>query len=194
MRAIRAATTALLGAASLALAAPLAVAADGAPAPNPQAARAKAPGDFVVSPAVVAPGGRVTLSAPGCASTATASAGIFDTVTIAPGSAATATVDIDAKRGAVYTVSFNCTGGVQGTVDLTISGFPTPTATPTTLTPTPTASSTLLPPPRGVQGGLGGSMDSTSAWTYAAGGAMVLAAAGGTVLVIRRRSSAGRRH
>ncbi|MFF5970602.1 hypothetical protein ACFY7C_03645 [Streptomyces sp. NPDC012769] len=189
MRAIRAASTALLGAASLALAAPLAVAVDGAPAPHPQAARAKAPGDFVVSPAVVAPGGRVTLSAPGCASTATASAGIFDTVTIAPGSAATATVDFDAKPGAVYTVSFNCTGGVQGTVDLTIRGLPTPTPTPT-----PTASSTLLPPPRGVQGGLGGSIGSPGAWTIAAGGTMVLAAAGGAVFVIRRRSAAGRRH
>ncbi|MER7519494.1 hypothetical protein [Streptomyces sp. NPDC126499] len=187
MHAIRAVSTALLGAATLALAAPPSVAADGAPAPNPKAARAKAPGDFVVSPPVVAPGGRVTLSAPGCASTATASAGIFDTVTIAPGSAATATVDFDAKRGAVYTVSFNCTGGIQGSVDLTISGMPTPTPTPT-----PTASSTLLPPPRGVQGGLGGSVG-PGAWTLAAGGAMVLAAAGGAVFVVRRRAAAGRR-
>ncbi|MFD0366687.1 hypothetical protein [Streptomyces sp. NPDC059071] len=186
MRAIRAASTALLGAATLALAAPLAVAADGAPAPNPRAPRAKQAGDFVVSPGVVAPGGRVTLSAPGCASTAMASAGIFDTVTIPPGSTATATVDIDAKRGAVYTVSFNCTGGVQGTVDLTISGG---------TTPTPTALSTVLTTPRGVQGGLGGSFDSTDAWTLAAGGGMVLASAVGLVLVIRRRSSSdGRRH
>ncbi|WMX43922.1 hypothetical protein RGF97_02255 [Streptomyces roseicoloratus] len=139
-----------------------------------------------MSPGVVAPGGRITLSAPGCPSTATASAGIFDTVTIAPGSAATATVDTDAKRGAVYTVSFNCTGGVQGTVDLTISGG---------ATATPTARSTVLTTPRGVQGGLGGSFDSTDAWTLAAGGGMVLASAVGLVLVIRRRSSSdGRRH
>ncbi|MFJ7068508.1 hypothetical protein [Streptomyces sp. NPDC101115] len=186
MRAIRAASTALLGAATLALAAPLAVAVDGAPAPNPRAPRAKQVGDFVVSPAVVAPGGRVTLSAPGCASTATASAGIFDTVTIAPGSTATATVDSDAKTGAVYTVSFNCTGGVQGTVDLTITGGSTAT---------PTSRSTVLTTPRGVQGGLGGSFDSTDAWTLAAGGGMVLASAVGLVLVIRRRSSSdGRRH
>ncbi|MFI8521165.1 hypothetical protein ACIGEZ_25595 [Streptomyces sp. NPDC085481] len=185
MRAIRAASTALLGAAAIALAAPLA-AADGAPAPNPKAApRAKAPGDFVVSPGVVNPGGRITVSAPGCASTATASAGIFDTVTIAPGSAATATVDLDARRGAVYTVSFNCTGGISGTVDLTIRGG---------ATSTPTSSSTLLTPPRGVQGGLGGSTDSADTWALAGGGAMVLAAAGGVVFVVRRRASAGRRH
>ncbi|WP_055604011.1 hypothetical protein [Streptomyces aureus] len=185
MRAIRAATTALLGAAALALAAPTAVAADGAPAPNPRAARAKAPGDFVVSPSVVAPGGRVTLSAPGCASTATASAGIFDTVTIAPGSAAIATVDADARRGAVYTVSFNCTGGISDTVTLTISGVPTAT---------PTISSTILTPPRGVQGGLGGSVGGVEPLQLAAGGALVLAATIGGVYVVRRRSGATRRH
>ncbi|MCX4985060.1 hypothetical protein [Streptomyces sp. NBC_00572] len=185
MRAIRAATTALLGAAALALAAPAAVAADGAPAPNPRAARAKAPGDFVVSPSLVSPGGRVTLSAPGCASTARASAGIFDTVTIAPGSAAIATVDADARRGAVYTVSFNCTGGISDTVDLTISGVPTAT---------PTISSTILTPPRGVQGGLGGSVGGLEPLELAGGGALVLAAVLGGVYVVRRRSGSTRRH
>ncbi|MFC9793994.1 hypothetical protein ACIOMM_01940 [Streptomyces sp. NPDC087908] len=185
MRAIRAASTALLGAAALALAAPTAVAADGAPAPNPRAARAKAPGDFVVSPSLVAPGGRVSLSAPGCASTATASAGIFDTVTIAPGSAAIATVDADARRGAVYTVSFNCTGGVSETVNLTISGVPTAT---------PTISSTVLTPPRGVRGGLGGSVGGFEPLELAGGGALVLAATVGGVYVLRRRSGAARRH
>ncbi|WP_435972912.1 hypothetical protein [Streptomyces sp. Qhu_M48] len=186
MRAIRAASTALLGAATLALAAPAAVAADGAPAPNPRAARAKAPGDFVVSPSLVAPGGRVTLSAPGCASTATASAGIFDTAVIAPGSVATATVDLDARPGAVYTVVFNCTGGVQETVTLTISG--TPTATPT-------IRSTITALPRGVQGGLGGSQDNgVGPVDLAAGGALVLAASGGVFYVVRRRDSASRRH
>ncbi|MEV4429852.1 hypothetical protein AB0K23_31725, partial [Streptomyces sp. NPDC049602] len=182
MRAIRAASTALLGAAALALAAPAALAADGAPAAEPRAARAKAPGDFLVSPSVVAPGGRVTLSAPGCASTATASAGIFDTATIAPGAVVTATVDADAKRGAVYTVLFNCTGGVQDTVALTISGSPTAT---------PTISATILTPPRGAQGGLGGSF-APSSTEVAAGGALALAAACGTVYVVRRRSGAGR--
>ncbi|MFI8961778.1 hypothetical protein ACIGO8_06645 [Streptomyces sp. NPDC053493] len=193
MRAIRAATTVLLGAASLALTAvPSAVAADGggAPAANPRAPRAKAVGDFVITPGIVAPGGRITLSAPGCAGTATASSGVFDTVTIPAGAGSTALVDTDAKRGAVYTVTFTCSTGIQGTVDLTISGG-------ATSTPTPTSRSTAVAPlttPRGVAGGLGGSTDATNAWTLAAGGTLVVAAAGGLVYAIRRRSAAGRRH
>ncbi|MFF9148632.1 hypothetical protein ACWGBV_29105 [Streptomyces sp. NPDC055051] len=186
MRAIRAASTALLGAAALALAAPVTVAhaADGAPAPNPRVRGAKAPGDFVVSPSLVAPGGRVTLSAPGCASTATATAGIFDTVQIAPGSAVTATVDTDARRGAVYTVAFNCSGGVQDSVDLTISGV---------ATATPTTGSTVLLPPRGVRGGLGGSQAGLGSAELAGGIALVLAAAAGSTYAIRRRTGS-RRH
>ncbi|MEU2509074.1 hypothetical protein ABZ621_30790 [Streptomyces sp. NPDC007863] len=182
MRAIRAASTALLGAAALALAAPVTVAfaADGAPAPNPRVRGAKAPGDFVVSPSLVSPGGQVTLSAPGCSSTATATAGVFDTVQIAPGSSVTATVDADAKRGAVYTVAFNCSGGVQDTVDLTISGL---------ATLSPTARSTVLLTPRGVQGGLGGSQSAVGPGTLAAGTALVLVAAAGSAYAIRRRTS-----
>ncbi|MEU8518668.1 hypothetical protein [Streptomyces sp. NBC_01216] len=183
MRAIRAASLALLGAAALSLTAPVASAADGAAVPGPKAAPAKAPGDFVVSPSLVAPGGRVTLSAPGCASTATASAGIFDTATIPPGSTATATVDADAKRGAVYTVSFNCTGGVQDTVTLTITG---------TSTATPTIGSTVLTPPRGVQGGLGGSVDGIDTATLVIGSGLVVAAATGLMLVVRRRTQPDR--
>ncbi|MEU6879022.1 hypothetical protein [Streptomyces sp. NPDC046712] len=185
MRAKRIASAAVLGAAALALAVPVASAADGAPAPNPKAPRAKAPGDFVVTPSLVAPGGRVTLSAPGCRSTAIASSGIFDTVTIAPGSSATALVDLDAKRGAVYTVTFNCTGGITDTVNLTISGT----------TATPTISSTVLTTPRGVQGGVGGSVDGFETATLVTGAGLVVAAAAGTVFVVRRRSlDRGRRH
>ncbi|MBD0707088.1 MULTISPECIES: hypothetical protein [unclassified Streptomyces] len=184
MHAIRAASTALWGAAILALAAPVALA-DGAPAPVPRAPGAQVRGDFLVSPGVVDPGGRVTLSAPGCASTATATSGIFDTVTLAPGSAATATVDRDARPGAVYTVAFNCTGGIQGTVDLTITG---------TSTTTPTISSTILAPPRGVRGGLGGSVgEGVDRAGLATGGTLVLAAMGGA-LALRRRSARTRRH
>ncbi|MGW9454167.1 hypothetical protein [Streptomyces sp. NPDC055632] len=188
MRAIRAASTALLGVAAFALAAPFAVATEGALAPNPRARGAKAPGDFVVSPSVVSPGGRVTLSAPGCASTATAAAGVFDTAVIAPGATATATVDLDVRPGSVYTVAFNCTGGVQDTVDLTIAGGATATATPT-------IRSTILTTPRGVQGGLGGSVDDgVGPVELAAGGALVLAAAGGVFYVVRRRTAESRRH
>ncbi|GGT13283.1 hypothetical protein [Streptomyces purpureus] len=175
MRAIRAATAALLGAAALALTAPVpaAVAAD----------TAKAPGDFALSPSTVAPGGRVTLSAPGCRSTATAASGVFDTATIPPGSSTTATVDWDARRGAVYTVSFVCSGGPTGTLDLRIAGG---------ANVTPTISSTALTSPRGVQGGLGGSSSGMAAGTIAAGSALVVAAAGGLFWTLRRR--AARRH
>ncbi|MFF4172395.1 hypothetical protein [Streptomyces sp. NPDC001744] len=190
MRAIRVASTALSGVVAIALAAPVAVAA-GAPAPHPRARGAQAQADFVVSPSVVTPGGRVTLSAPGCASTATAAAGVFDTAVIAPGSTATAVVDLDVKPGAVYTVAFNCTGGVQGTVDLTIGG----TAAPAPATAVPTIRSTVLTPSRGVRGGLGGAADDGAGpLELAAGGALVLAAAGGVLLVVRRRSGATRRH
>jgi hypothetical protein len=183
MRAIRAASTAVLGAAALALAAPVSVA-GGAPVPQPPQTGGSV--DFVITPGTVAPGGRITLSAPGCSSTATASSGVFDTVTIAPGSSATATVDADARQGAVYMVAFNCTGGGQGTVNLTISGNASGTV--------PTARSTVLTPPRGVQGGLGGSLEATGPGTMALGGALVLAAAGGLAYTIRRRTAAGRQH
>ncbi|MEU7019126.1 hypothetical protein ABZ990_00520 [Streptomyces sp. NPDC046203] len=183
MRAIRAASTALLGAAALVLAAAPGAVAGGAPSPQPPA-----PGggtaDFVITPGTVAPGGRITLSAPGCRSTATAASGIFDTVTIAPGSSSTATVDADARPGAVYTVSFNCTGGGQGNVALTIAGVSAAV---------PTARSTVLTPPRGVRGGLGGSIEATGPGMTAVGGAMVLVAAGGLAYAIRRRTADGRR-
>ncbi|MYS68577.1 hypothetical protein GTW66_32740 [Streptomyces sp. SID5473] len=124
MRAIRAASAALLGATVLALAAPV--------------ARAGGDGDpvrFTVSPSTVAPGGRIALSASNCPTTATASSGIFDTATIRPGTSATATVDTDARRGAQYSVRFTC-GNQQGTFILTISGGTT----------SPTTSSTFRPP------------------------------------------------
>ncbi|MFJ8229773.1 hypothetical protein ACIQ9E_07400 [Streptomyces sp. NPDC094448] len=201
MRAIRAASAALLGATVLALAAPV--------------ARAGGDGDpvrFTVSPATVAPGGRIALSASNCPTTATASSGIFDTATIRPGTSATATVDTDARRGAQYSVRFTC-GNQQGTFILTISGGtaspttsstfrpPAATATPApsasrtaTVTATRTATATATVTPQGVRGGLGGSMAGGAGTTeVAAGAALVVAAAAGTAYALRRRN-AGRRH
>ncbi|GAA3010277.1 hypothetical protein [Streptomyces fulvorobeus] len=184
MRAIRVAPVALLGSAALALTAPATAA----------HATTNGPGTSFtpsVTPSVIAPGGRVTLGAMGCDVTATASAGVFDTTTIPSGQSATATVDWDARRGAVYEVTFNC-GGTVRMVGLTITGgaTSTPTRTPRpTTTPTrtvPTVSSTALAP-SGVRGGLGGSVDGFGAGEIAAGGALVLAAAGGTVYAVRRR-------
>ncbi|WP_328907278.1 hypothetical protein OG230_32235 [Streptomyces sp. NBC_00234] len=179
MRAIRVAPVALLGSAALALAAPVTAA---------YAASDGTTTSFTpsVTPSVIAPGGQVTLGAMGCDVAATASSGVFDTTTIPSGQSATATVDWDAKRGAVYEVTFNC-GGTVRMVNLTITGgaTSTPTVSPTTLSPT--SSATALTPPSGVQGGMGGSVDGIDAGEIAAGTALVLAAAGGTVYLLRRR-------
>ncbi|WP_338894708.1 hypothetical protein WBG99_02510 [Streptomyces sp. TG1A-60] len=121
MRAIRVASAALLGMTALSFTAPAA-----------HAARA---GDitsfgFSVLPSTIAAGGQVTLRVDGCHNRTTVSSGVFDTVTIPKGrSSATATVDWDAKPGAVYEVTFQC-GNESGRTDLTIATG-RPTAHPT---------------------------------------------------------------
>ncbi|MFI1223720.1 MULTISPECIES: hypothetical protein [unclassified Streptomyces] len=185
MRAIRVAPLALLGATALTLIAPSTAfaAPDGATSTfNP-----------TISPSVIAPGGRVTLGAGGCTGETTVSSGIFDTTTIPSGSTtATATVDTDARRGAVYAVTFACgSTGTSRNVNLTITGGATSTPTPTPTT-VPTASSTALVP-GGVRGGLGGSSGTTDTVEVAAGAALVIAAASGALYFARRRT-ADRRH
>ncbi|UUU26447.1 hypothetical protein [Streptomyces sp. DSM 40750] len=117
MRAIRVASAALLGVTALSLTVPAA-----------HAARA---GDitsfgFSVLPSTIDAGGQVTLRVDGCHDRTTVSSGVFDTVTIPKGqSSAKATVDWDAKPGAVYEVTFQC-GNESGQTDLTIAaGHPT---------------------------------------------------------------------
>ncbi|MFE3826896.1 hypothetical protein [Streptomyces sp. NPDC059092] len=176
MRAIRATTTALLGVAALALTAPTAVAAVHGGA---------TPFGFTVTPSTVAPGGRVTLSVTNCASSATASSAVFDTVTIPSGRTAAATVDWDAKRGAVYQVSFTC-NGTTGRTNLTVAGAAA------TATRAPVVSATSLAP-AGVRGGLGGSVGGVGTGELVAGTALVVTAAAGTVWTARRRTE-GRAH
>ncbi|MEV8420564.1 hypothetical protein [Streptomyces niveus] len=198
MRAIRAASAALLGAAALALTTPaVAMATAAAPA---------TPFGFAVTPSVIAAGGQVTLTVTGCSSTATATSGVFDDTVIPSGGSARASIFWDAKPGAMYEVTFTC-NGEEGTTDLTIAGgTPAPTPTPTrTATPTPTrtaspaatrtptSSSTAIAPPGGVKGGLGGSFIGMNGTELAVGTGLVAAAALGTVLVVRRRS-ANRQH
>lgn len=168
MRTIRVAPVALLATAGLTLMAPVAAA---------QTVLGGTPIPFTpsVSPSTVAPGGRVTLGALGCTTDATAMSAVFDTTTIPAGRSATATVDWDARRGAVYEVTFRC-GNVTRTADLTI----------TRATSSPTAGSTATTP-SGVLGGLGGSAGTMDPAEIAAGTALVLAAATGTVLVLRKR-------
>ncbi|AWI32272.1 hypothetical protein [Streptomyces tirandamycinicus] len=179
MRAIPVASAALMGAAALALTLPTAAAdtADGA-----GGSVRKQPFSFAVTPSTVAPGGTVTLGVSGCGTTATASSGVFDTVTIPPRQTATARVDLDARRGAVYSVQFTC-NNQTGTTDLTISGGGA--ATPTTRS---TSTAAPRPQPQGVKGGLGGSIGGMNAVEITAGVGLVLAASGGVVYVVRRRS------
>ncbi|MEU7282178.1 hypothetical protein AB0A69_25880 [Streptomyces sp. NPDC045431] len=178
MRAIRAASAALLGAAALALATPAAA----------------QQGDFLISPTSVQPGGRITLSAPGCPGTAMASAGVFDTVTIPAGGSATATVDWDARRGAVYTVNFTCAGGSPGSVDLRIAMATSTPTTRSTAVPTVTRTATAtVAPTRGARGGLGGSIGGWHTGQLALGTGLVVAAATGVIFVVRRRAD-HRRH
>ncbi|MEU5717021.1 hypothetical protein AB0G71_14735 [Streptomyces sp. NPDC020403] len=172
MRAIRVAPVALLGAVACALM---------TPAASAQVLTGGTSTTFTptLTPSTVAPGGRVTLGAVGCTGDATASSGVFDTVTIPRGKSATTTVGQGAKRGAVYQVTFRC-GATTRTAALTI-----------TAATTPTTSSTASP--RGVLGGLGGSIDPVGPAEIAAGSALVTAAAAGTFFALRRRHT-GRQH
>lgn len=178
MRAIRVTPVALLGAAALALTAPV-VTAYAATTGGPS----NSGSGYTVAPAVVTPGGQVTLAAKGCSTTATASSGVFDTVTIPQNGTGRATVDRDAKPGAAYEVTFTCNTSPSSTakVNLTISAA---TSTPTTSS---TSSAVSSASPAGVQGGLGGSIDSTNSGEIVAGTALAVAAAAGTVFVVRRR-------
>ncbi|MFK0252840.1 hypothetical protein [Streptomyces sp. NPDC090445] len=158
---------------------------------------------FAVTPSTVAPGGQVALSVSGCnAAYATASSGVFDTVTIDRGKTARVTVDRDARRGAVYSVTFTCSGE-NGSADLTITGGSTRPTTSSTFTATglgmPTSAQNLpqnLPqnparsPARGVRGGLGGSVAGMDPWAVGAGAGLFLAAAAGTGYAVRRRARA----
>lgn len=159
------------------------------------------------------------LSVTGCdAAFATASSGVFDTVSIARGQTARVTVDRDARVGALYSVSFTC-NGETGSADLTIAGG---TARPTTSstvgvrrtpapipppppavvpTRTPTRSAGVTPtrsvsrpassaPGLGVRGGLGGSVAGMDPVELGLGAALVLAGAAGTTYALRRRRSA----
>ncbi|MEV6678165.1 hypothetical protein AB0N09_15055 [Streptomyces erythrochromogenes] len=153
MGAIRTSATALLSAG--ATFAVLALAALGTPAAPPAASAAGPPAEpqarqtgsfgFTLTPSTVAPGGEVVLAVSGCnAAYSTASSGVFDTESIARGQREMATVDRDARPGAVYSVSFTC-NGETASADLTIAGGTTrPTTSSTTV---PTRSATAPAPP-----------------------------------------------
>ncbi|MFD9077288.1 hypothetical protein [Streptomyces erythrochromogenes] len=155
---------------------------------------------FTLTPSTVAPGGQVVLAVSACnAAYSTASSGVFDTVSIARGQSVRATVDRDARPGAVYSVSFTC-NGETGSADLTIAGGTTRPTTSSTRTATATAPATTpatapatTTSARGVRGGLGGSVAGMDPVELGAGAGLFLAAAGATAYALRRRAS-GRGH
>ncbi|MFE5774139.1 hypothetical protein ACFQ7O_37920 [Streptomyces sp. NPDC056485] len=193
MGAIRSNATALLSAG--ATCAVLALGAFGAPSAT--AAEPITPFAVAITPSQVAPGGQAVVSVPGCnVAEATVSSGVFDTVVIGRGKTARITVDSDARRGAVYSVTFTC-NGVNRSADLTITGGTTkPTTSSTSAsTSTSTAASAASAASRGaslgVRGGLGGSVAGMDPRELGAGAALFLAAAGGTAYALRRRAARG---
>lgn len=109
-------------------------------------------------------------------------------MSIARGQTVRVTVDRDARRGAVYSVSFTC-NGETGSADLTIAGG---TTTPTTSSTRTVTGAAALPTPSsalGVRGGLGGSVAGMDPVEFGAGAGLFLTAAGGAVYVLRRRGS-----
>ncbi|MEU7120971.1 hypothetical protein [Streptomyces zaomyceticus] len=114
MRAIRAASVALLSAAAVILVAPTALAGE-------DENRGVTSFGFSVTPTTIAPGGTVTLTSDGCEEpSVTVTSGVFDTITLNEGRSGTATVDLDAKAGAQYEITFDCKGE-RGTTTLTVA-------------------------------------------------------------------------
>ncbi|MFC1432043.1 hypothetical protein ACEZDB_15460 [Streptacidiphilus sp. N1-3] len=176
MRAARLIAGSVLTVGVLSLAGPVAFAADGG-----GTASNVTPFAFKIYPTTVKAGGNIGLGVSGCdATSATASSGVFDTVTL-PSTGTkgeyvgAATVDADAKPGAQYDVKFTC-GSSSGTTTLTVAGG-SATTSPATAVPT-----------GAVKTGLGGGNGSMSPAELAGGGALAVLALGGLGLAVRRRS------
>lgn len=132
---------------------------------------------FGVSPSTVGAGGRVLLHVDGCHADAKVTSGVFDTVVIPKGHhEATATVDWDARPGAVYEVTFRCRRE-SGRAALTIAeGRPTDRPTH------------HRPPHRGSRTGAGGEAG-TDLREIGLGAVLVAGALGVAYRFSRRRST-----
>ncbi|MEX0167714.1 hypothetical protein [Streptomyces sp. LMG1-1-1.1] len=181
MRAIRAASAALLSAVAVVAAAPIALADEGN--------RNITSFGFSVTPATVAPGGTVTLTSDGCeVPSVTVTSGVFDTVTLTEGRSGSATVDIDAKAGAQHEITFDCKGE-RGTTTLTIAqGEPSPN---------PEGHDNGVPPGahKGVKAGFGTAAAHSDpdalGTTEVVTGVLLIAGALGAAVVLTRRRAAG---
>lgn len=182
MRAIRAASAALLTAAALGLAtAPTALAEENEPNITSFG--------FSVTPATVAPGGTVTLTSDGCeVPSVTVTSGVFDTVTLNEGRPGTATVDFEAKAGARYEITFDCKGE-RGTTSLTIAASTAPGHDTGTVTGPETSPGAH----KGVKAGFGSraaSADEGLSTTALVTGVLLIAGALGAAVVLTRRRGA----
>lgn len=180
MRAIRVASAALLGLTALTFTAPSAFADNG---DNHNIT----PFGFSVQPSTIAAGGRLSLLLKrdgGCNGTVRISSGVFDTVSIPSGrSSATATVDRNARQGAVHEVTFLC-DGVSGHTDITIgTGTGTGTGRSDDLSPV------QVPVQQGVRAGVGGSVGGFDVKEIGLGAALVGGSVGVAWYMSRRRGA-----
>ncbi|MFD9031169.1 hypothetical protein ACFVZW_08475 [Streptomyces sp. NPDC059567] len=191
MRAIRVASATLLATTALALTAPAALADEGTGGTITSFG-------FSVSPSTVAPGGTVTLKSDSCeVPSVTVSSGVFDTVTLTEGNTGTATIDVEAKVGAEYQVTFDCKGE-KGTAPLVIAGAPTDHSTGGDSTSGQStgghetgAQDTGVH--KGVKAGFGGGAGELGTAEVVAGTVLIAGALGGAgVLLTRRRRTDGR--
>ncbi|MFI8962202.1 hypothetical protein ACIGO8_08810 [Streptomyces sp. NPDC053493] len=135
---------------------------------------------FSVTPRTVAPGGTVTLKAEGCeAPSVTVESGVFDTVTLTEGRHGTATVDLEAKAGAQYEVTFVCKGE-RGTTTLTVAEHGTEHGTGHSPAPDIGAH-------KGVRAGFGGDSGGVGTAEMVTGGVLIAGALGAAVVLTRRR-------
>ncbi|MHA5048987.1 hypothetical protein [Streptomyces sp. SD15] len=177
MRAIRVASAALLGVTALIFSVSAAFAENGD--------RDSGSGDsnitsfgFDVQPSTIVAGGQVRLNVEDCDSAARVSSEVFDAVTIPRGqSSAAATVDRDAKPGAVYEVTFRC-GDESGHTDLTLA------------TGRQDSEPTQVPVPvqQGVRAGAGGSVGDFDLKEIGLGAALIGASVGAAWYLSRRRT------
>lgn len=188
MRAIRVASAALLATGALVCSAPTAAAGDHDN--NRDNNRGDNRFGFRAQPSTIAAGGQVTLSVDraggNCSGTVIVSSGVFDTVRIGPDrSQATASVDWDARAGAVYRVTFTCNGGDSGSAALTIAGGRTREDNPY-----PRRDDNVYPYPRdrGVHAGEGGTIGGFDLKELGLGAALITGSLAAAYHFSRRRS------
>ncbi|MFD3531762.1 hypothetical protein [Streptomyces sp. NPDC058664] len=186
MRAIRAASAAALLSAAVVAVAPAALADEGE--------QNITSFGFSVTPATVAPGGTVTLTSDGCeVPTVSVTSGVFDAVTLSEGRSGTATVDVDAKAGARYEITFDCKGE-RGTTTLTIAqgGGGTGEKTPWHDSGMPPAAQKGVKAGYGTAAASGEDSEGLGVTEVVTGVLLIAGALGAAVVLTRRRDADGR--